>query len=90
MCWNYSREETIQGRKLYEEIRYPDFSPRASNRRERVINQTEIQSEETIGEPTANLDENIRQLENDNKKLMDVSLMVDKLLHKDHGDPEQL
>ena len=55
-----------------------------------MINQTEIQSEETIGEPTVNLDENIRQLENDNKKLMDVSLMVDKLLHKDHGDPEQL
>ena len=23
MCGNYSREETIQGRKLYEEIRYP-------------------------------------------------------------------
>ena len=22
MCGNYSREETIQGRKLYEEIRY--------------------------------------------------------------------
>ena len=71
-------------------INYSDFSLRASNRRERVINQTEIQSEETIGEPTANLDENIRQLENDNKKLMDVSLMVDKLLHKDLGDPEQL
>ena len=66
------------------------LSPRASNRRERVLNQTEIQSEETIGEPTANLVENIVQLENDNKKLMDVSLMVDKLLHKDHGDPEQL
>ena len=55
-----------------------------------MINQTEIQSEETIGEPTSNLVENIVQLENDNKKLMDVSLMVDKLLHKDHGDPEQL
>ena len=24
-CGNYSREETIQGRKLYEEIRYFDF-----------------------------------------------------------------
>ena len=24
MCGNYSREETIQGRKLYEEIRYAD------------------------------------------------------------------
>ena len=51
----------------YLNFKYPDFYPRASNRRERVINQTEIQSEETIGEPTANLDENIRQLENDNK-----------------------
>ena len=26
MCGNYSREETIQGRKLYEEIRYSNFS----------------------------------------------------------------
>ena len=25
MCGNYSREETIQGRKLYEEIRYINF-----------------------------------------------------------------
>ena len=25
MCVNYSREETIQGRKLYEEIRYTDY-----------------------------------------------------------------
>ena len=24
MCGNYSREETIQGRKLYEEIQYPE------------------------------------------------------------------
>ena len=24
-CGNYSREETIQGRKLYEEIRYADW-----------------------------------------------------------------
>ena len=26
MCGNYSREETIQGRKLYEEIRYVKFA----------------------------------------------------------------
>ena len=25
MCGNYSREETIQGLKLYEEIRYAKF-----------------------------------------------------------------
>ena len=24
-CGNYSREETIQGRKLYEEIRYNEY-----------------------------------------------------------------
>ena len=40
MCGNYSREETIQGRKLYEEIRYSEISnvsfPRLPNNRQTI------------------------------------------------------
>ena len=58
----------------------------SSPRFERIHKQTDIQREEIFENTQPNLEVQVCQLEVDNQKLIEVSLMVDKIVYKDQEE----